>query len=109
MKIVISAAIILAATGALAQQARPFGSSPVPCNTQGWKDCRVSFDGSTVTRTYVHPRGGSTTETHSGCTTNGTRISCPPGSWRTDGGYSGAAARLTITTDASGRPRSTSH
>lgn len=111
MRFLISAALLAAATtGAAAQQARPFGATSVPCNQAGWSNCRVSFDGANVTRTYNHPRGGATTESHSGCTVSGGVISCPPGSWRTnDGRATGRSDSLKVFLNASGGAKGTGH
>ncbi|HRJ68924.1 MAG TPA: hypothetical protein PK812_04885 [Beijerinckiaceae bacterium] len=103
-------AALVAAAPALAQQAKPFGPTTVPCNQADWKNCRVSFDGSNVTRTYTHPRGGPTTETHAGCSASGGTISCPPGTWRTNSGSAtGRAETLKVFLDASGRAKGTGH
>lgn len=109
-----SAAFFLAtlalAAPAAAQQVKPFGPTAVPCNQADWSNCRISFDGSKATRTYTHPRGGPTTETHSGCAASGGTISCPPGTWRTnDGRATGRAATLTIQLDGGGKAKSTGH
>lgn len=102
--------LLLAGAPALAQTAKPFGSTSVPCNQPDWSNCRVSFDGATVTRTYVHPRGGPTTETHSGCKAAGGTISCPPGAWRTDNGRAtGKSESLKVFLNASGGAKGTGH
>lgn len=107
--LVLAIAAAAAITPVAAQQARPFPATPVPCNTAGWTTCAVSFDGATVTRTFVHPRGGRTTQTNAGCTATPTKISCPAGSYTTDGGFSGAAAPLSVMLNKAGRPTGTGH
>ena len=102
-------ACTITATAALAQTARPFGATAVPCNSGEMSNCRVSFNGSSATRSYMHVRGGQTTSTHGDCTVSGNRISCGPGRWTTDKGFSGSAGTLVINLNGAGRPTGTGH
>lgn len=99
----------LLAASSMAQTPQPFGPTAVPCNSPGWKNCRVSFDGATVIRTFIHPRGGPSTQTNAGCSAQGRKITCPAGSYVTDSGFRGAAEPISINLDGRGRPTSTGH